>query len=218
MESLLVYDDEVTGAAPLIEAVYSSSWSGFLLGALELLREESLWEPDTDFDKVSQQIDDLMARLMGSTVMSGELGGGLPYCCPATAAYWYDAANADMQLVHEESHLYQRARSDDSDEVRNLCEFMVWLEPGDYVFTVIYGKGSNRGKFWFVAYGATFSHTLVDTYSASVTYNHTDTVEFEVTTAGMIRFKAQQSLKNPASSGGKINFEAFYVRMKNAEE
>lgn len=214
----LNYGEEDTQAAPLVDIQISQEWLPFVLGACDILAEREVWHPDTDDEDVQYMVNDLFVRLMGEGFVGSGFGGGLPHVIPATALYWYAAVNATKEYNRNSEFLNQRAFSDDTDANRNLSYFAVWLEPGTYVFEVVYSKNTNRGKFLLQDNQLDLDFDTVDSYATGQYLNVTATGELVVEEARKVSVEIIQVLSNPASSANYVVLNGIIIRHKHGEE
>lgn len=205
----LPYDGELTDAQPLVTTQYSKEWLPFLLGLVKSLYQVELWEPGTDMDAVSVQVDDLLARLMG---VEGLVPVAYPSAVVVPAVHLHNSIVPTV-LAYNSSHaaysyVYQVTAYTSSVAVA----FETWLPAGDYLIQVRYMKGSNRGKFRPQVLGVQGSYfTSVDGYASGEVYDQLAEWEYTVTTGGPARVGVKTDGKNVLSSDYYVTISSVAV-------
>jgi hypothetical protein len=149
-----------------------------------------MWQDDTDFDVLSVQVSDLLARLMGSeaeTIMGYNRNLALdPMCAKALTAG--GLAWTQNSLVYNNGYWLNIVPVLNED----ILEFWIPLTVGDYRLQLCVLKAPNCGIFRCrvdnTIIGAPSDFNL---YAAVNAYNQFIAWDFTITTDGLHRFKVQ---------------------------
>lgn len=207
----LQYDGQLTDKPPLTLAIYGYEWRNFLLGVAQILAEPTMWAESADLQIVSEQVNDLLVRLMGEDVT------GLIY--PYTRLMllgaqftWVVSGGATVVINNAQMlNVFWRQTTPALNQV--ILGVYMYLSVGDYVFTIIGVTGPDGGK---VRWGLDGVYPSPggdnDQYSAVITYNVEQAWSIGVSEAGVHYVTLKNFGKSAASTNYYFRVSAVTVR------
>jgi len=208
----LSYAGQLTDNEPLITVQYSAEWLEFLLAVADVLRQDRLWEPGTDMDAVDQQVEDLLARLMGESAM---------VVTHVQSPIEFSAVNVKRvgtftitEFILDTPWMYQNGiYTDGVNSIGDVVEFEAFLTAGTWKVEVRADQKNDRGKFLYKVNDGDFAvSSTFDCYSASPNYNYKASNNLVISEDGLYKFTIERQSKNPSSSAGILLFYCFVLR------
>lgn len=207
----LPYADELTDDEPILTVQYSQLWVDFLLAAVNVLSDVTMWAYEDDRELALGQVDDLVVRLMGGQVLNPP-DTYMPMVyhpiqlnnSTATATAISFAANSWMHHV-----VYNTAPV--SGQV--VWAFDTYLNVGVYDFKH-FGIGAvNQGIWQIQLSGADimsgFSH---DNYVTPQNNNLLTTDALTITIPGVYHCQLRVIAKNPSATNFYNNCQLYWVQ------
>ena len=208
----LSYDGQLVDDAPLIVAVYASTWRKYLLALAEYLRQREVWDPVDDIDLAIQQSDALISILLGvdsvpipsfpihHTLLFGEALVNVGVKTPAIffnvnqmlGTFWYQniAANGD------------------------IWNWSLNLAQGDYHLTIVGVRAADNGKTEVYIDGVLVASSLFDWYAAATAWNITQTLEISLAASDFHGIQVKVNGKNAASGGYYVRATTMILRYR----
>jgi len=208
----LQYDDELIMDEPSVLVRVGSKFVPFVLAAVDILAQESLWNPDDDVALALRQVEELKVRLMMTDFAGDEMKTQLPLKLTATELDWNPAAGFYPYTASSAWLTLEGGYTNGTNSNIDAAQVYTNLEAGLYCFGMWYKTGTNMGKFVISSPLIGTICSLTDAYAASPNEFVFKWAIFEVITGGNHSFIIERHLKNPASSACVLQIHKVYLR------
>lgn len=208
----LPFEGETLDEGRAVSVQYGTKWARFLIHAAQQLCDVEIWDPTSQREVAVQYANELICRLIGEVVMTGQQVAHLPmYITPLDMEPL--GGGGITEVVTDSLYLFSAAiQSDTVEEYTPWIRFRVFLPTGAYDVRFILQFNTNRGSCHASATpDVSCSESSVSCYSATNQPNAGFTRTIDVLEPTNVEFTLHKHGKHPLATSGRLRLSGVII-------